>query len=301
MKKTLVIGSTVIDVIIPLPHLPKSGEDININAPLHRLGGCAYNVYETLRFMESPAILCSPVGSGNYGAMVRGYMEERGIEPFVNLEEENGCCYCLVESNGERSFLSHHGAEYLFSRSWMTGLDFSQIDSVYVSGIDVEDRTGDEIVAFVYEHPELVLYFAPGPRIMHIDRERVNRLLKRRDNNGKGPILHLNKEEACSFSGKISVEEAALFLAGITANVLIITLGEKGCYCYDHAASPQGRFIAGFPAEVVDTTGAGDAHCGAIIAGLKQGKALAEACEIANKTGAAVAGIHGAVPAKVHT
>jgi sugar/nucleoside kinase (ribokinase family) len=283
---TLVIGSTVIDVIISLPHLPQRGEDININAPLHRLGGCAYNVYETLRFLNSPALLCSPVGTGVYGRMVREHLEERGIRPFVKLEEENGCCYCLVESNGERSFLSQHGAEYLFSRVWMKGRDLSKAGSVYVSGIDVEDRTGNEIVEFVYEHSELDLYFAPGPRVMHIEKGRITRLLSRKDAKGKGPVLHLNKTEACSFSGKDSVGEAALFFAEKTGNVLVITLGEEGCYCYDQGASPQGVYIPAFPVEALDTTGAGDAHCGAVIAGLKQGRPLREVCETANKIGA---------------
>jgi sugar/nucleoside kinase (ribokinase family) len=227
--------------------------------------------------------------------MVREYLDERGIKPFVNLEEENGCCYCLVESNGERSFLSHHGAEYLFSKVWMKDIDFSKAGSVYVSGIDVEDRTGNEIVEFVYEHPELDLYFAPGPRIMHIEKERITKLLRRRDTKGKGPVLHLNKTEACTFSGKDSVEEAAVFLAEKIGNILIITLGEKGCYYYEPEAS-QGQYVAGFPVEALDTTGAGDAHCGAVIAGLKQGKPLPEVCEAANKIGAKVASGHGMFP-----
>ena len=295
MKQTLVIGSAVIDVIITLPHLPKRGEDINIDAPLYRLGGCAYNVYETLRFFESPAFLCSPVGKGVYGSMVCDFMEKRNIKPLVHLDEENGCCYCLIESNGERSFLSHHGAEYLFSRSWLLDYDFSKACSVYVSGIDVEDRAGDEIIDFVYEHPELTLYFSPGPRIMYIDPVRITRILSRRDNKGLGPVLHLNYREVSFLSGKDNTEEAALFISEITGNAVIITLGEKGSYCYDKNIEAKGSFIPGFPAKAVDTTGAGDAHCGAAIACLKQGKTLAEACEIANKTGAAAAGIHGIV------
>jgi len=37
---------------------------------------------------------------------------------------------------------------------------------------------------------------------------------------------------------------------------------------------------------VRDTIGAGDAHCGAFIASLKQGKSLKEACTAANKMAA---------------
>ena len=108
MKQTLVIGSTVVDVLLRIPSLPQQGEDINIVSSEYSIGGCAYNVYKTLRLYDSPALLCSPVGSGIYGRMVRERLEQEGLLPIASLDLENGCCYCLVESNGERTFLSHH-------------------------------------------------------------------------------------------------------------------------------------------------------------------------------------------------
>ena len=289
MDRTLVIGSTVIDIIVSLPHLPAKGEDVNITAPVHRLGGCAYNVYKTMITLQSPATLCSPAGSGLYGRMVREKLEAEGLKPFVNLEEENGCCYCLVDSDGERSFLSCHGAEYLFDRSWIKETDLAAAGSVYISGIDLEDRTGDEMTEFVLGNPGLDLYFAPGPRIMHIDPNRITKIFGRRSRKGNGPLVHLNREEASVFSGKNNIEEAAAFIAKKTNNDLVITMGADGCYCYDYSSS-SGRYIDGFPVQAVNTTGAGDAHCGALIACLKQGKTLSDACKIANKTGADVVG-----------
>ena len=285
MKQTLVIGSTVVDVLLKLPALPRKGEDVNISSSEYRIGGCAYNVYKTLRRLKSPALLCSPVGSGVYGRMVREHFEKEGIRVFISLEEENGCCYCLLEPDGERSFLSHHGAEYLFSRSWMENIDFSLFGDMYISGIEVEDPTGSEIIEFVYEHPEQELYFAPGPRIMHIAPDRMDALLSRRDYSGKGPLLHLNGTEALAFSGKQRVEEAAEYLAGKTSNIVVITLGEQGCYCLGKTA---GCFVPGFPVRVVDTVGAGDAHCGALIACLKEGMDPGEACLKANRIGASL-------------
>jgi hypothetical protein len=53
----LVIGSTVVNVLLSVPRLPRRGEDINIGAAAYRLEGCAYNVYKTLRLFESSALL----------------------------------------------------------------------------------------------------------------------------------------------------------------------------------------------------------------------------------------------------
>jgi len=290
MKQTLVIGSTVVDVVLNVPALPKRGEDINITGAEYRIGGCAYNVFKTLRFFGSPALLCSPVGSGAFGRMVKDYLEREKINPFVSLEMENGCCYCLVEPDGERTFLSHHGAEYIFSRAWMENLDYPDVSDVFICGLEVEEPSGSEIVDFVYEHPELELFFAPGPRIMHIPGERMERLLHRRDIAGRGPLLHLNEKEALDFSGKRRVEDGAAFLAAKTGNSLVITLGERGCYFFSDSGH---RYVPPFPVKMADTVGAGDAHCGALIACLKKGMDLEEACLEANKAAAAVlAGCH---------
>ena len=294
MKKTLVIGSTVVDVYLNIPNLPRKGEDVNIKASEYRIGGCAYNVYKTLELLKSPALLCSPAGIGVYGRMVREQFHREGLRPIVSLETGNGCCYCLIEPDGERTFLSHHGAEYLFSRSWMQNIDYSLFDSIFICGIDVEEPTGNEIVEFVREHPELALYFSPGPRIMHIESEKMEGLLCRRDNDCRGPILHLNDLEAMNFSKKTCVEEAAEFLAKKTNNSVVVTLGDRGCF-YLNEEGAKGSFIPGFPAVVVDTVGSGDAHCGALIACLKEGMDPEEACLKANRIGAAVVGIKGAV------
>jgi len=285
MKQTLVIGSTVIDVLLNLPVLPRRGEDINLTAQEYRVGGCAYNVYKTLKLLKSQALLCSPVGTGVYGRMVREHFEKEGIQTFVSLEEENGCCYCLIEPDGERSFLSLHGAEYLFSPFWMKNIDFSLFDAVFICGLEVEEAAGKELIDFVYEHPGFELYFAPGPRIKQIPAERMERLLERRDKNQKGPFLHLNEKEALSFSNKNTVEEGAEFLAGKTGNSVVITLGQRGSYCLSKPGA-AGLYISGFPVKALDTVGAGDAHCGALIACLKEGMDLTEACRTANKIGA---------------
>ena len=294
MKQILVIGSSVIDVILKVPFLPARGDDVNVLSAQYRLGGCAYNVYKALALFESPARLCSPVGYGIFGRMVREYFHKEGLHPLTSLEYENGCCYCLIEPDGERTFISHHGAEYLFSRSWMKNVNYSETDGMFLCGIDVEEPTGDEMVEYAYEHPELALYFSPGPRIMHIPQKRLDRLLERRDAEGKGLFLHLNLKEALDFSAKDSCEEAAEALAARTRNSVVITLGERGCYCL-LGAGLKGSYVPGIPSQVVDTVGAGDAHCGAVIACIRAGKNLEDSCRTANKIGAAVISKESAV------
>ena len=294
MKQTLVIGSTVVDVFLTVPVLPLRGNDINVTTSEYRIGGCAYNVYKAIELFKIPAMLCSPVGFGVFGRMVREQFRKEGLRPIASLEIENGCCYCLIEPDGERTFMSHHGAEYLFSRSWLKDVDFSLFDNVFICGIDVEEPTGLEIIEFIYEHPELKLYFAPGPRISYLPDSKIDRIINRRDNDARGPFFHLNEKELFSYTKIKEVEEGAEYIAGKTNNSVVVTLGDRGCYCLPKAGE-KGSFIPGFPMKVVDTVGSGDAHCGTLIACLKKGMHLEDACFTANRIGSEVVGVRGAV------
>ncbi|MBR2851366.1 MAG: carbohydrate kinase family protein, partial [Anaerotignum sp.] len=107
MKQTLVIGSAVVDVIVNIPHLPVTGEDVHISRQTRSLGGCAFLVSDILRHFGAPYSLCTAVGTGIYGDFVGKKLEERGVPIYVRRPEENGCCYCVVETEkgGERSFI----------------------------------------------------------------------------------------------------------------------------------------------------------------------------------------------------
>ena len=60
--------------------------------------------------------------------------------------------------------------------------------------------------------------------------------------------------------------------------MVIVTLGEKGAVAYD------GNWYEadGFPAEVVDTVGAGDSHVGAFISARLEGLDMTQALRFAN-------------------
>ena len=120
MKKILVVGSTCVDIILKLDHLPVTGEDLHPKSQTMALGGCACNVAHVLLYSGSQFTFLSPVGGGIYGSFVKDELNAHGFPIPVYLpEKENGCCYCLVEASGERTFLSLHGVEYTFQKEWM--------------------------------------------------------------------------------------------------------------------------------------------------------------------------------------
>lgn len=288
MKKVLVIGSTVADIIINVDYLPTTAEDVHIKSQVMSLGGCAYNVSDMIRHFDVPYTLFSPVGTGLYGDFVRNQLASKGLaSPMPTPDMANGCCYCFVEESGERTFIVEHGAEYLFKKEWFDNLKKEKIGSIYICGLEIEEKTGDIITAFLEENKDLPIYFGPGPRINLIDKERLKRIF------ALNPIVHLNEDEALSYTGKSDLGSAGKAIYALTENTVIITNGANGAFYYDGQ-----NFVHVPPVQavkVVDTIGAGDGHLGAIIAGLSKGFSLYDAIYKANMASSVVVARRGAL------
>lgn len=291
VKKILVIGSTVADIIINLDFLPTTAQDVHVKSQSMSLGGCAHNVADMIRHFGVPYTLFSPVGTGLYGDFVRNQLAAKGLaSPMPTPAMANGCCYCFVEESGERTFIVDHGAEYLFYKEWFDALNLSKLRCAYICGLEIEDKTGSTIVDFL-EESGLPVFYAPGPRICLIDNGLMERIFALR------PVLHLNEDEICRYTGCDTIAAAAAALFKKTQNTIIITNGANGAYYYDGTESGEG--LVHVPpvaaAQIVDTIGAGDGHCGAVIAGLALGLSMYDAIAKANAASSLVVSVKGGV------
>lgn len=304
MGKLLFIGVTCADVIINVDRLPQTAQDVVVYGQKMALGGCAFNAFAIAHALEVPSLLFSPVGSGAFGDFVRHGLEAEGVEVMVaNPERENGCCYCFVEPDGERTFVAYHGADYFYKAEWFDAIDMDDVDMIYVCGLEIEEETGDVIVDFLERRAaDKTIVFTPGPRPAELPMDRVERIYDLH------PILHMNGDEAVvsaarlrgandSNPGDVALHEAVCCLRERVHNTVIATLGANGCY-FD--TGEETGTVAGVPARVVDTIGAGDAHVGAVMACLQRGDALRDALACANRISSAVvstAGAHMEAPA----
>lgn len=293
MQRLLFIGSVVADVVIRVPCLPRTGDDVNLLSQQVSLGGCAYNAFHTARLTgTADCTLFAPVGTGIWGDWVRHALEDRGIFSAVPpISMPNGCCYCLVEPDGERTFLCQHGAEYAFRPEWFDLLGNAVYDGAYLCGLEAEEPTGSVLIDYLTHHPPRRLYFAPGPRLCHIPPARMAAIMSLH------PVLHLNAAEAAQFTRTEDIEKAAALLHGLTSNDVIITLGKEGAYI---RTGDEEAVLPGDSVQVEDTIGAGDAHIGAVMAGVADGLSLTEAVIRANQVSAAVVSQQGAELSQEH-
>lgn len=287
MGKLLFIGSAVADVVVRIPHMPASGENERVSSQQTNLGGCACNAYLTARKAgQAECTLFAPIGSGVWGQWVARALADRGIQTAApRVDAESGCCYCLVEDSGERTFLSEHGAEYLFQREWFDTIDLSSYDGVYICGLEIGERTGEDIISALEAAPPKRLYFAPGPLVCRIQPEKMARVMALQ------PVMHLNEGEALAFTGVNEVEVAASIIHRVTAADVVITLGERGAYVLSDGFEGE---LPSHPAPVLDTIGAGDSHIGALMAAVADGASMKEAAAWANMVSAQVVQTSGA-------
>ena len=292
MKRLLIIGSTCVDVILRLDHLPTTGEDMH---PVQRfaMGGCAFNVAQVPKAYDVDLRFVTPIGDhGVFSDFVRAHLDNAGFRgPITVPDSENGCCYCLVERSGERTFLSVHGIEYSFHAEYMDAFAGERFDYTYICGLEVEEKTGGELVAWLEAHPDIAgtVVYAPGPRGIEVDPTRTARIL------AMHPILHLNEQEAQALAGMSGSENhilaAAQALHAKTQNMVIVTCGADGVLWI--SADGSVHSAPSVPSTVVDTIGAGDSHCGAVLTGLTLGWSEDDTMRFANQIASEVVAQEG--------
>lgn len=281
LKRILILGSAVIDVIVTIDRLPLAGEDIPGLQKGMLVGGCAFNVSKILDGLQIPHDLCVPVGQGMYADRIREALHESGHEVLIEDDrEDNGYCLSLVEKDGERTFISIDGIETKWQDAWLERLHAADYDYLYASGYGFQDgnSSGEVLLRFLGgKKADAKLILDPGPRLL--GKQFEEKLLQ------MDPILEMNQSEAKAMGQSENVRQAAENLHRRTGQPVIITMGQAGTLLH---TTEEEEIIPTVPVKAIDTIGAGDSHTAGFIAALASGKTLHEACREANRVAACV-------------
>lgn len=288
--KTLVVGAAMIDMIMVMDRLPQSGEDVLCKESSLKVGGCAYNVANTLNNLECEFDLCVPVGNGAYGSIIEKELKSKGYRTLIkDNTKDNGYCICMVESNGERTFVTCQGVEGNYKKEYLKNINDSEYENIYIAGYQVCNHSGEVVSEWLTSLQGKTVYFAPGPVICSIETKTMERIMDIH------PIIHLNDKEILDYTEEKSIEKGLYKLYQKNHNLIIVTAGTQGAIYYD------GKEIHTVPAKkakVVDTIGAGDSHIGAFIGGISKGMNIEESLKLANKVAANIVEVQGPVMTK---
>lgn len=272
----LFLGGVLIDITLGLDHLPVHGGDIGAHELNVGLGGCPNNVARSLKKLKIPFDLKCPLGHGPHATMVQQYIEEEGYLPLIiDRSHDCGYCLCLVDSQGERTFIVVPGIEEYAERKWFAHEDLTSADLIYTVGFDILKDNGTHYLD-LYEQklPHTQIFFDAGSRVNELTHETLKRLL------ALNPLLHLNRLELTLITHEEDAEQALQSLEQSCNSPIILTLDQEGCLVSYHGERVH------FPVkaqEVKDATGAGDAHSAGIIAALLCGVNLPNAITFGHK------------------
>jgi sugar/nucleoside kinase (ribokinase family) len=275
-RRLVLLGSVLVDLSLQVPHLPPRGGDV-VARPSAPTAGGGFNVLSAAARLGLPAVYAGRIGGGPFGAVVRSALEAEGIElafpePAV---ADTGYCVVLVEPDGERTFLTAPGAEAELTAADLAGLRLRDGDAVYVSGYDLGYPVNGPVLGeYLAGLPAgRLLVVDPGPLVGDIPRSRWAAVLGRTD------LLSLNAREAALLWG---ADPSGPARPG--PPMVVVRQGAAGAMLYRAGAPPH--LVPVVPAAAVDTTGAGDVHVAALLAGLATGKDLPDAVTYANRAAA---------------
>jgi sugar/nucleoside kinase (ribokinase family) len=232
------VGNIVVDLLLSVSALPERGGDVLATSGGMSPGG-SFNTLVAATRQGLSSAYAGGHGTGPMGDLVRAALAREGIELLTRpLDADTGFDVAMVDAQGERTFVTAFGAEAQIAS--LPTLEPG--DLVHVSGYGLLPSTNDEVITAWLQNVDAVVLFDPGPLVADI---RMMDSVKRRTT-----WLSCNEREAT--------------LVGDGWAHTVVRLGPDGCRV-------DGVHVPGFPSDLLDTNGAGDAHVGAFLAALAAG------------------------------
>lgn len=276
MAKVLVLGAAFVDVLVSVDQLPTSGSDVTAKLDAYQIGGCAVNVYGGLRATKIATDLLVPIGDGQYAQQVINYFNAKQIPQLLNnIPGDNGWDLCLIEPDGERSFITFNGVEQQWAPHWFAQLELATYEYIYLSGYELEnEQVATVILDALSNRGDAQVVFDASPRIAYLSAKIKARLLT------TGVIVTCNQQELAFLAPGDELSTQCQTIYQQTGCPVVVTLAAAGTFYY--TAGDCG-LIPATPVKVTNTNGAGDTHRAGLLAGLVDGQPLVTAVKRANQ------------------
>ncbi len=269
MGRVVVLGSLNVDLVARVPRHPTPGETVLAEDGLRRLaGGKGANQAVAAALAGADVSMVGAVGDDEAGRAYRARLQGLGIDVTglrVLAGQATGQAWITVDDSSENMIVVVPGANH----------------GVTSAGLDLTLAAGD-VLLMQLELPLAVVAEAARRASAVGARVVLN----------AAPYAALPHDLASAADPLVVNEHEALLLADSDAvpTSVLVTFGAAGC-SWDGERSDAVSVPAD---EVVDTTGAGDAFCGALAAALAEGATRAEAVRRASAAGAAAVRHEGA-------
>ncbi|MDD3213672.1 MAG: ribokinase [Eubacteriales bacterium] len=275
--KITVFGSFVVDLMGRTPHLPVAGETVKGSFFKQGAGGKGFNQGIAAHKAGGNVAMITKLGRDSMAKIATDAMDAVAMPKnflFFNEEVATGVALIIVDENtSQNEIVIVPGACATISDEDIASVEERIKESAYLLlQLEVNQDANEKVAKIAKENGvRVIINTAPYQPVT--------------DEFLSGAYLVTpNEVEAEELTGvrvtdiKSADRAADVFFSKGVQNVLI-TLGGQGVYINTEGRS---EIVPAYKVNAIDTTGAGDAFNGGLIAALAEGKSLHEAARFAN-------------------
>ncbi len=304
MPKALCIGELLIDFVSTTPDVTLAEASGFVKAP----GGAPANVAVGLAKLGIDAGFIGKVGADPFGDFLAETLQQHNVDTSYLIAGEQSrttLAFVATRSDGMKdiTFYRHPGADIQLSPDEIDGDYIKSAEVFHYGSVSLSHsptreatlkaiQTAKNAGAFISYDPNLRLMLWDNPdeakhwiwEVMHF-----------------ADVVKISDEEWEFITGDVELKNGIERILGLGVKLLVITLGERGCYYTNGVAEGS---IDGIDVNVVDTLGAGDAFVAAMLSKLMQHEnvsdikndQLNEIMQYANTAGALATKKVGVIP-----
>ena len=290
MNKIVVIGSSNVDLLMKMDHLPEKGETVTDAEFFQVYGGKGANQAVAAARAGGNVAFVNCVGEDAYTPqMVQNYKNDGIDTRFVFQEKGVASGHALIMIGGAgMNYLSvAPGANYQLTPEKINeAMPVIEQAAMIVMQYEIQEETIKYVIDIANRKGIPVMWNCAPARAFDVSYiPKIN-------------ILVLNEVEAGFLAGmqveyESDAEVAAKKLVDKGVGKVIITLGSKGAFVLTKTEKVS---VPSFKVEAVDTTAAGDTFCGAFAVAIVEGKSLNDALQFASAAAAISVTRMGAQP-----
>jgi len=285
MKKIVVVGSSNMDVVIQVPHIPVPGETILAQEVSLFTGGKGANQAAAVAKLGGNISMIGCVGNDDHGRALLAQLKAYGVDTHAIATHDSsptGTAYINVSADGENNIVVNSGANHCLTVDMLLQHSHLLSDAAYCI-VQLETPL-DSLYALaeLCKTQDCCLILNPAPAAQ-LDFDKLA---------GTWMIAPNESELALLVPGDGDIPSKAETLRKKGFTHVLVTLGEKGCLLVNESGHTAYPAYTELP--VVDTTAAGDSFIGALAFGLSKGDTLADAIHFASRVAAVAVSRMGA-------